>query len=40
LRADFAALEMIELAEADADLDEGALHLGPSAVVRAIARRA
>ncbi len=40
LRADFAALEMIELAEADADLDDGALHLGPSAVVRAIARRA
>ena len=40
LRADFAALEMIELAEADADLDEGSLHVGPSAVVRAIARRA
>ena len=39
LRADFAALEMIELAEADADLDEGALHVGPSAVVRAIGRR-
>lgn len=39
LRADFAGLEMVELAEADADLDEGALHVGPSAVVRAIARR-
>ncbi len=39
LRADFAALEMIELAEAEADLDEGALHVGPSAVVRAIGRR-
>ncbi len=39
LRDDFAALEAIELAEADADLDEGALHVGPSAVVRAIMRR-
>ncbi len=40
LRADFAGLEMIELVEAEAELDEGALHVGPSAVVRAIARRA
>ncbi len=40
LRADFAGLEMIELAEAEADLDEGALHVGLSAVVRLVARRA
>jgi SAM-dependent methyltransferase len=40
LRADFAALETSELAEAEADLDEGALHVGPSAVVRLVARRA
>jgi SAM-dependent methyltransferase len=39
LKADFAALDAIELAEADADLDEGALYVGPSAVVRAILRR-
>lgn len=39
LRADFAALEIIELAEAEVDLDEGALHVGPSAVVRLVARR-
>jgi SAM-dependent methyltransferase len=40
LRADFAALDVIELTEAEADFDEGTLHVGPSAVVRAIARRA
>ena len=40
LRADFAALETSELVEAEADLDEGALHVGPSAVVRLVARRA
>jgi len=40
LRADFAALEALELEEADADFDEGALHVGPSAVVRAVLRRA
>ncbi|MGD1037300.1 MAG: hypothetical protein ABR878_08900 [Roseiarcus sp.] len=39
LRADFAALDVIELAEADADFDEGPLHVGPGAVVRAVARR-
>jgi SAM-dependent methyltransferase len=39
LRDDFAALETLEAAEADADLDEGALHVGPSAVVRIVARR-
>jgi len=40
LRADFAALDAIELAEADVDFDEGALHVGASAVVRALARKA
>ncbi len=40
LRADFAALETIELTEADVDFDEGALHVGASAVVRAVVRRA
>ncbi len=39
LRADFAALEALELAEADVELEEGPLHVGPCAVVRAIMRR-
>jgi SAM-dependent methyltransferase len=39
LRADFAALETIELAEADVEFDEGALHAGRGAVVRAVLRR-
>jgi SAM-dependent methyltransferase len=39
LGADFAALEIIALEEADVDLAEGALHVGRGAVVRAIARR-
>ncbi|MGO4870667.1 MAG: SAM-dependent methyltransferase [Roseiarcus sp.] len=39
LMADFAALDVIELTEADADFDEGALHVGASAVIRAVARR-
>ncbi len=39
LRADFAALDVIELAEADAVFEEGTLHVGASAVVRALARR-
>jgi len=39
LKADFAALDVIELTEADADFDEGALHVGASAVIRAVARR-
>ena len=39
LREDFAALEALELAEADVVLDEGPLHVGPCAVVRAIMRR-
>ena len=38
LREDFAGAEILELAEADVDLSEGALHVGPSAVVRAIVR--
>jgi SAM-dependent methyltransferase len=36
LREDFAAGDIRELAEVDVDLTEGALHLGPSAVVRAL----
>jgi hypothetical protein len=39
LRADFAGLETIELAEADVELDEGTLHVGRGAVVRAVLRR-
>jgi SAM-dependent methyltransferase len=39
LRADFAGLELIALEEADADLEEGALHVGRGAVTRAIVRR-
>jgi len=39
LEADFAALNTIELGEADADFDEGTLHVGLSAVVRATMRR-
>jgi SAM-dependent methyltransferase len=40
LRADFCALDAIELTDADVDFDEGALHVGKGAVVRAILRRA
>lgn len=36
LRRDFAGADILELAEADVDLHEGSLHLGPSAVVRAL----
>ena len=39
LEADFAALEIEHLAEVEIDLQEGALHVGRSAVVRLIARR-
>ena len=39
LAADFAGHEIVELAEASAVLDEGALHVGASAVVRAIVRK-
>ena len=38
LREDFAGAEILELSEADVDLSEGALHVGPSAVVRVIVR--
>lgn len=38
LRADFAEAEIVELAQADIDLAEGELHVGPSAVVRAVVR--
>lgn len=37
LRADFAALTILELVEADAALDEGPLHQGLGAVVRLVA---
>ncbi len=39
LAADFAGQEIVELSEASVALDEGALHVGASAVVRAIVRR-
>ena len=39
LAADFAGQDILELAEASAVLDEGALHVGASEVVRAIVRR-
>jgi len=39
LAADFAGLEILDLSEASVALDEGALHVGESAVVRAVARR-
>ncbi len=39
LAADFADLETLESAEAETVLAEGALHVGPSAVVRIVARR-
>lgn len=39
LRADFAGCEPLELSEARIDLDEGAKHSGPSAVVRGVFRR-
>ena len=38
LREDFAGAEIVELEEADVDIAEGDLHVGPSAVVRAIVR--
>ena len=38
LRADFAGADIVELAEADASLHEGPLHVGTGAVVRAILR--
>jgi len=39
LAADFAAQDILELAEASAVLEEGALHVGASEVVRAVVRR-
>lgn len=39
LSADFAGQDILELAEASAILEEGALHVGASEVVRAIVRR-
>jgi 2-polyprenyl-3-methyl-5-hydroxy-6-metoxy-1,4-benzoquinol methylase len=39
LAADFAGQDIVELAEARAALEEGALHVGASEVVRAIVRR-
>ncbi len=39
LRSDFADGDVVTLEEADASLDEGALHQGLSAVVRAIVRK-
>jgi len=36
LRGDFAGADILELAEAEVDLSEGALHLGPGAVLRAL----
>jgi 2-polyprenyl-3-methyl-5-hydroxy-6-metoxy-1,4-benzoquinol methylase len=39
LAADFAGQEIVGLAEASAVLDEGALHVGASAVVRAVVRK-
>ncbi len=39
LRADFAALDIELLQEAEEDMDSGALHVGRGAVVRLVARR-
>lgn len=39
LAVDFAGLEILEGGEAETVLEEGALHVGPSAVVRTVARR-
>ena len=39
LAADFAGQDILELAEASVTLEEGALHVGASAVVRAVVRR-
>ena len=39
LSADFAGQDILELAEASAVLEEGALHIGASEVVRAVVRR-
>ena len=39
LSADFAGQDVLELAEASAVLEEGALHVGASEIVRAVVRR-
>lgn len=39
IRADFAGQDVLLMEEAETDMSEGALHLGPSAVVRALVRR-
>ena len=39
LNADFAEAEILAIEEAEVPLDEGALHVGPSAIVRVLARR-
>ena len=39
LKSDFAGEDILTLEAAEANLSEGALHVGPSAVVRAIARK-
>ena len=39
LRQDFAAAEILELAELEIDLHEGKMHLGEGAVVRAVLRK-
>jgi len=40
LAADFAGQDILELAEASAVIEEGALHVGASEIVRAVVRRA
>jgi hypothetical protein len=39
LSADFAGHDIVELAEASAVLEEGALHVGASEIVRAVVRK-
>lgn len=39
IRADFAAAKTLEVEAAEIELEEGSLHVGPSSVVRALARR-
>jgi hypothetical protein len=39
LAADFAGQDILELAEASAVLEEGSLHVGPSAIVRAVVKK-
>ena len=39
LRGDFANAEVVELIEAEVELDEGPMHRGPAAVVRGVFRR-